>query len=168
MDPEPIPEPIPEREERSGLPAAFFAGLIVVALVVGGMVLLSRATQPKQVSAVQKLPFGPEEQAYAAQIHFQSIHLAQSSNLLNQQFTYVAANMSNDGPRTIRGLEVTVEFHDRFNQVILKDSERIIDRTDDPLAATKQRDFQVTLDQSVPSEWNQQYPSIRVSGLLLE
>src|SRR5277367_6067792 len=113
------------------------------------------------MSAVQKLPFGAEEQSYAAQIHFQDIHLAQSSNLLNQQFTYVAATVSNDGPRAIRALEVTVEFHDPFKQVILKDSDVIIERTDDPLGATKQRDFQVTLDQSVPSEWNQQYPGIR-------
>ncbi len=162
------PEPIPEREERSRVPAAFFAGLLIVALVGGGIVLLSKVTQPKRTNAVQKLPFGPEEQAYAAQIHFQNIHLAQSSNLLNQQFTYVAANVSNDGPRTIRALEVTIEFHDQFKQVVLNDTDRIIERTDDPLGATKQRDFQVTLEQSVPLEWNQQYPSIRVTGLILE
>ena len=162
------PVPVIEREERSRVPAAFLVGLVIVALVAGGVVLLTKATQPKQTNAVQKLPFGADEQAYSAQIHFQGIRLAQSSNLLNQQFTYVAATVSNDGPRTIRALEVTVEFHDPFKQVILKDSNRIIDRTDDPLGATKQRDFQVTLEQSVPSEWNQQYPSIRVTGLILD
>ena len=60
--------------------------------------------------------------------------------------------MSNDGPRTIRALEVTMEFHDPFKQVVLNDSDRIIDRTDDPLGATKQRDFQVTLSKVFP--WN--------------
>jgi hypothetical protein len=162
------PEPIPEREERSRVPAAFLAGLVIVALVIGGILLLSRATQPKQVSAVQKLPFGPAEQAYAAQIHIQNIHLAESSNLLNQKFTYVAANLSNDGPRTIRSLEVTIEFYDPFKQVVLRDTDRIIDRTDPPLGVAKAQDFQVTLEQRLPAEWNQQYPSIRVTGLLLE
>jgi hypothetical protein len=161
-------ESVPEREEKSRVPVAFLIGIVIVALVAGGVVLLSKVTQPKQASAVQKLPFGPEEQAYAGQIHFQGVRLAQSSNLLNQQFTYVAATLSNDGPRTIRALEVTVEFRDPFKQVVLKDSDRIIDRTDEPVGATKQRDFQVTLDQGVPSEWNQQYPAIRVTGLILE
>jgi hypothetical protein len=142
--------------------------LVIVALVAGGIVLLSKVTQPKQASAVQVLPFGSQEQAYAAQIHFQNIRLAQASNLLNQQFTYVAMSMSNDGPRTIRALQVSVEFHDQFNQVVLKDSNRLIDRTDDPLGSGKQRDVQVTLEQGVPLEWNQQYPAIRITGLVLE
>jgi hypothetical protein len=161
-------EPIPDREERSRLPAAFFFGLVIVALVAGGIVLLSRVTQPKQSNAVQMLPFNAEEKAYASQIHFDNIHLAQSSNLLNQKFTYVAASMANAGPRTIRALQVSIEFHDPFNQVILKDSDRLIDRTDDPLGSGKQRDFQVTLEQSLPVEWNQQYPAIRVTGIVLE
>ena len=55
----------------------------------------------------QKLPFGAAEQAYAAQIHFRICELSQSTNLLNQQFTYVGGTVSNDGPRTIRALEVS-------------------------------------------------------------
>ena len=167
-----ILEILPEREERSRVPAAFLVGLVIVALVAGGIcaAVASHAAKANHASAVQVLPFrAPDEQVYAAQIHFQNIHLAQSSkSAINQQFTYVAASMSNDGPRTIRALQVSVEFHDQFKQVVLKDSDRIIDRTDDPLPGAKQRDFQVTLEQSVPSEWNQQYPSIRVTGLVLE
>ena len=45
--------------------------------------------------------------------------MAQSSNLLNQQFTYVAGTITNDGAQAIRALEATFEFHDQFSQVVL-------------------------------------------------
>jgi len=37
-----------------------------------------------------------------------------------------------------------------------------------PLKAGESRDFSVTLGAHLPSEWNRQYPAIRVAGLILE
>jgi hypothetical protein len=161
-------EPHPEPPDRTRIPVTFAIGLVVVFLLAGGIVWLSRATQPKQIAAAQKLPFGPAEQAYASQIQFQNLRLAQSANLLNQQFTYVAGTLINKGPRTIRALEVVVEFHDPFKQVVLRDDNRLIEKTDPPLGAGKQQDFTITVEQGVPSEWDQQYPAIRVTGLVLD
>ncbi len=78
--------------------------------------------------------------------------------MLNQEFTYVAGTISNDGDRTLRGLEVSVEFRDPFDQVILREKpERLIGSGDAPLSGGQRRDFQVTLEH-VPVEWNRQYP----------
>ena len=162
------PGDIPEREERSRFPAEFVAGAVIVLLLGAGLLLLIRATRPHGPAAAEKLPFGPVEQAYAQRIHFSGLQLLESSNLLNQPFTYVTGTMSNDGGRTVAGLEVTVEFHDPFNQVILRDSQRVIGATAQPLGGGQSRDFQVTLLEKVPSEWNQQYPSIRITGLILQ
>ena len=76
--------------------------------------------------------------------------------------------MSNDGDRNIGAMEVTVEFHDAMNQVILRDSQFVIaPHGDPPLNAGFSTPFQVTLEH-VPTEWNQEYPSIRVTGLNLQ
>jgi hypothetical protein len=160
------PEEIPGREERSQFPIAFAAGAAIVLLLLGGLILLSRGSHPTAPGAGVKLPFGAAEQAYAERIHFKDIQMAKANNFLNQEFTYVAGTVVNDGTRTIRGLQVTLEFHDPFNQVILKESEQLIGAKDAPLGAGQPRDFQVTLEH-VPAEWNQQYPSIRVTGLIL-
>jgi hypothetical protein len=162
------PGDIPEREERSRFPAVFVAGGIIVLLLGAGLFLLTRATRQHGPASVEKLPFGPEEQTYAQQIHFSALQLSESSNLLNQPFTYVTGTMSNDGGRAVAGLEVTVEFHDPFNQVILRESQRVIGATAQPLGGGQRRDFQITLLEKVPSQWNQQYPSIRVTGLILQ
>jgi hypothetical protein len=157
----------PDRRNRSGFPAAFAVGAVIVLLLLAGLLFLTHST-PHRTSAAARLPFGTEEQNYAANIHFQSVELSQATNLLNQEFTYATGKISNDGSRTVRGLEVTLDFHDQFNQVILRERQRVVELTAAPLSPGQQRDFQITIEQHIPSEWNQQYPSIRVTGLVLE
>ncbi len=144
------------------------AGLIVIAVLAGIVVLLSHFVKTgQQQDVLSPLPFGAAEQVYASQIHFQDLRLSQSDNLINQKFTYVAGIVSNDGPRTVAAIEVVVEFHDQFKQVILKDTQRPIRRSDPPLKVGEQREFNLAIDQGLPSTWDQQYPSIRITGLLL-
>jgi hypothetical protein len=157
-----------DQQERRRFPAALAAGALVILFVAGVIVLLSHFITPRRQAADVTLPFGTSEQAYAAQLHFQNLQLSHSTNLLNQEFTYVGGIVSNDGPRAVDAVEIVVEFHDPFHQVILRETERPIRRTDEPLGATKQREFQITIEQGLPSQWDQQYPSIRVTGLILE
>jgi hypothetical protein len=157
-----------DQEERSRFPAALAAGAVVILFVAGVIVLLSHFITPPRQAADVTLPFGSAEQTYAAQIHFQNLQLSHSNNLLNQEFTYVAGIVSNSGPRAVDAIEVLVEFHDPFHQVILRETERPVRRTDMPLRVGEQREFQITIEQGIPSQWDQQYPSIRVTGLSLE
>ena len=162
------PEERIEHQERSRFPAAFVAGLVVIAFIAGIVVLLTHFIKTPQQAVDAPLPFGSAEQAYAPQIHFQNLQLSQSNNLLNQQFTYVAGIVSDDGPRPVGAIEILVEFHDQFKQVILKDTLRPIRRTDAPLKVAEQREFNLAIDQGLPSTWDQQYPSIRITGLVLQ
>jgi hypothetical protein len=112
--------------ERRRFPIAFLAGAIVVALMFGGFYLLTRILGSRDSAAAVRLPFGPAEQAYAERIHFNDLHMSRSTNMIRQEFTYVTGIMSNDGDRTIRAMEVTVEFRDALNQIILRDSQFVI------------------------------------------
>ena len=76
-----------------------------------------------------KLPFSSQEQSYAPRIAFQAIQMAHSTNFLNQEFTFVAGTIVNNGGHAIAGLQVAIEFHDQFNQTILRDSEMLIPPT---------------------------------------
>ncbi|MFZ0582280.1 MAG: hypothetical protein WAN72_19685 [Candidatus Acidiferrales bacterium] len=154
-------------KERRRFPLAFALGILVVAIIFGSFVLLTRHMRsPAQASAL-KLPFDPAEQAYAERIHFTGIQLARATNFLKQEFTYVAGTMQNDGVQNIAAMQVAVEFHDDLNQVILRETEVLIAPHSDPLPAGQRRDFQITLEH-IPAEWNHQYPSINVTGLILQ
>jgi len=155
------------REERSRLPIAFAAGLIIVAILFGGIFLLTRKIHSNAPAAAATLPFGPVEQAYADRIHFTDLKMAKASNFLNQEFTYVAGTMTNDGVRNIKAMDVTVEFRDPFKQVILKDTEHLIGPDTAALTAGQKGTFQVSVEH-LPAEWNHEYPIIRVTGLVLE
>jgi hypothetical protein len=167
MAPETEQKPTSDREGR-GFPSAFLAGLVVVFIVFGSIVLLSRYSHSRQTATMSaKLPFGAAERAYAKNIQFGNIGMARARNLLNQEFTYVGGVMTNSGTRTVRALTVVIEFRDPFNQVVLRDTEQLITAANAPLGAGQNRRFEVTLDQ-VPAEWNQQDPSFSITGLLLK
>jgi hypothetical protein len=147
-------------------PVAFAAGAVIVLILAGGAVLLSRTIRtntPAQVS----LPFGAGESAYAPKIQFQDIQLARSTNMLNQEFTYVGGTLSNGGDRAVAGLEATFEFHDQFNQVVLREARQLIVPPAPLLAAGAQQPFQIVLEH-VPADWNQQNPTVHVTGLILK
>ena len=155
------------REEKRQFPIAFAAGAVIVLLIFGGFFILTRVMHSHDTATVAKLPFGATEQSYTQNIHFSGIQLAHAANFLNQDFTYVAGTISNDGPRKIRAMEVTVEFHDPFHQVILRDTSQVVQRDGISLDAGQHRDFQIQMEH-LPAEWDRQNPSIRVTGLILE
>jgi hypothetical protein len=154
-------------DEKNRFPAAFIAGIVIVLILGAGVALLSRRSHPAGTAASTKLPFGQPEQSYARRVQFQAIQMAHSTNFLNQEFTFVAGTIVNNGDRSVAGLQIVIEFHDQFNQTILRDSEIILPPTALPIPAGQMRDFQVILER-IPSDWNRQYPSLRVTGLVLK
>ena len=151
-------------EERSRLPVAFLAGLVIVTLLIGGAVLLSRFSSPAGPDTVKPLPMGPFEQGYAPQIHFLEPKMSRAANFLNQEVTFMFGTIENGGKRRIRQIEITLEFHDPFNQVVLRDTQRLFPPNAPPLAPGQRRDFQIGYE-SISAQWNNVYPSIRVTGL---
>jgi hypothetical protein len=151
-------------EERSQLPVAFLIGIVIVALLVGGAVLLSRYSTPAGSEEDKPLPVGPSEQAYYSQIHFLEPKMSRAANFLNQEVTYVFCTAENSGNRKVQQIEITVEFHDPFNQVILRDKQRLFLPTAPPFLPGQQRDVQIPYEH-IPPQWNMVFPTIQVTGL---
>jgi hypothetical protein len=151
-------------EERSRLPVAFLVGIVVVALLVGAAVLFSRYSTPAGSEVDKPLPVGPVEQAYASRIHFLEPKMSRAANFLNQEVTYVFCTVENGGDRKIQQIEITIEFHDPFNQVILRDKQRLFLPAAPPFLPGQQRDVQIPYEH-IPAQWNNVFPSIIVTGL---
>jgi hypothetical protein len=155
-------------ESPSRMPA-FLVGIVVVALLgalLGVAMHYSRAPGGTAVADTH-LPFGPAEQKAAEHIHFHDIALSEATNMLNQNFTYVNGAVSDDGVDTVKEVEVTIEFKNSLSQVGLRETRKLLGPGAAPLMGGDHRDFSVTLE-AVPSDWNHEYPSIRVTGLQLE
>jgi hypothetical protein len=160
-------------EEKSRSPLLLLVGVIVVGLLVAVLYWITKPSAIEQttgVAGVKRLSLGEAERQYAERIHISDIQLSRATNLIRQEFTYVAGILANDGTRTIRDIELTVEFRDQFNQVVLRETQRpfgTANKAGEELPAGQRRDFQLTIEH-VPDTWNREYPSIRVSGLILD
>lgn len=154
-------------EGKNRFPAAFVVGLIVVSAVVAVFLFATHLNRPRKPGEQPSLPFPADAQSYVGNIHFQQLALSESSNMLNEKFTYLDGAVSNDGARPIQAMEVLVEFRDPFSQVVLRETHRLISASGQPLAAGRQRNFELIFEH-LPAEWNQQYPTIRVTGLVLQ
>jgi hypothetical protein len=151
-------------EERSGLPVAFLIGLVIVGLLVTGAVLYSRYATPKGDEADKPLVMGADEKAYTSQIHLLEPKMSRAANFLNQEVTYMFGTVENGGDRKVKQIEITLEFHDPFNQVVLRDTQRLFLPSTPPMLPGQQRDFQVPYEH-ISAQWNNVYPTITVTGL---
>jgi hypothetical protein len=148
-------------------PVVLLVGAVAMIVLIGVIYFATRYAPVAATPAEQPLPMGSAEQSYAPQIQFVDMKVARATNFLNQEATFVFGTTSNNGPRAIRQIEVTFEFHDVFQQVVLRDKQRLFSPTAAPLAPNQTRDFQLTYD-TMPAQWNQAPPTVKVTGLALE
>jgi len=156
-----------DEEPKSRAPLILAVGLVAAALIVGGVYLAGRLSPSSAPAPQQAPPMGPAEQAYVPQIQFLEPKVTRAANFLNQDVTFVWGTVANNGSRPVKQIEITLEFQDPFKQVVLRDKQLLFTPTSAPLAPKEQRDFQIDYE-SIPVEWNQAYPVIRITGLQLQ
>jgi hypothetical protein len=115
-------------------------------------------------SAPAHLAFGPVEQSYASSVRVEHIALNRAENYLHQEVTTLQGDLVNSGERSLQSVELTIDFLDEMNQVVLRQS--LISSGPQPLGPKDSRTFEVSFEH-VPSAWNRQSPAIRVTGLEL-
>jgi len=155
------------QDTSRGSPAVLIIGAAALVVVIGLLYWASRYAPAPTTVPDQPLPMGTAEQAYVPRIEFLEPQVSRASNFLNQEVTFVFGTVRNNGPRGIRQIEITLEFHDVFRQVVLRDKQRLFGSRAIPLESYRNRDFQLTYEQ-LPVQWDQAYPVIRITGLALE
>jgi hypothetical protein len=145
---------------------ALIVAAAAVVIVLAAFYLWPGRQSPSRGGAqVVHPPFGPAERAYAEKIKIENVALSRAENFLNQEVTILAGNLVNTGERTLREVEVTVEFYDDMNQTALRESRLALHSGNPPLGPGERRPFDVSFEH-IPSQWNMQQPAVRVTGLL--
>ena len=155
------------QETRRGVPVVLIIGTVALVLLIGLIYWASQYAPAPAVPHEMPLTMGPAENDYVAQIEFLEPSVGPAANFLNQEVTFVFGTVKNNGPRAIRQIELTLEFHDVFGQVVLRDKVRLFSPDAVPLASYQTRDFQITYE-TLPAQWNQAYPTVRITGLALQ
>jgi len=159
-------------DERRLPYAAWGVAALIVIVVVGALVLAGRKKPPAAPDTLQ-----PAD-AYAISLPLSGFAMSEAENLSGGKLTYLDGHVKNVGDRTVAGVTVQVVFQndealapliDTLPLTLIRMKEPYIDTeavSAEPLKPGDDREFRLTFE-SVPENWNQQMPEVRVIGTQL-
>jgi hypothetical protein len=164
MQESPIELPEPQPQGRSRFNFALFVSAAALVIVLAGFYFWSGRQSPPDAAHDAIFSFGPAEQAYATKIQIENLALSRAENFLHQEITTLSGELVNGDDRALRAVELTTEFYDDLNQVVLRERRPAVNPPSPPLAAGERRSFDVGFEH-IPSSWNSRLPVVRISGL---
>jgi Protein of unknown function (DUF2393) len=156
-----------EKSERSWLPMAIAAGIVVVALAVLVIVMERHKT------TASVAPVSAAADPYAANLPITGVAMSESGNLAGGKVTYLDGHIANKGNRTVTGIAVQVLFRNVAQEVAQNETQQMkFIRTRDPyvdlepisaapLKPGDERDFRLIFDAVTP-DWDGAYPQTRI------
>jgi hypothetical protein len=156
-----------EREPRSAVPwiVAGVIALVVVALVV----VLGRHRAPANPGGAGLAAPDP----YAANLPITDLKMSQAGNMAGGQTTYIDGQITNKGTGTVTAITAQVAFHGFTTPIAQKSTMALsLIRTREPyvdlqavgaapILPGQTREFRLIFD-SVPPDWDQNYPEVRI------
>jgi len=157
-----------EPEERGGIPLAAWGVAALIAVVIVGA-LVSYGWKKPVPAPSTLLP----ADAYAASLPLTQFEMSESANLTGGKLTYLDGHIGNTGDRTVDAVTVQAVFQNDIELApqiytvpltLIRMKEPYIDTEPvraAPLKPGDDREFRLTFE-TVPENWNQQMPEVRI------
>jgi len=142
---------------------------IVVLVIAASLWFLFKPTPTPQQDTLHLVvtpKMSDSEKDYSKYLRVENVAMSRAENFLHQEVTTMNAEVVNAGPQAIAALELSVEFSDEMNQVVLREARAVLGTPPAALTAGERRAFEISFDH-VPPSWNMQQPAVRVSSLQL-
>ena len=159
--------PPAEPQHRNWLPLAIAASVIVT---VGAIFIF---LFPHRGAAPAVTPISAPLAPYADNLQITNLAMSYSTNFIGGQVMYLDGHIVNKGSQTVTGITVQVLFHDYTGIVSVNNTQPLkFIRTRAPYVDVEPvsaaplkpgdgRDFRLFFD-GLPSNWNGEYPQIRI------
>jgi Protein of unknown function (DUF2393) len=162
------PSPLSQPERESNL-RPILVGVVIVVVVVGLIVLLSRGGA-KGPAAVHP---------YAANLKISDLKMSQAQNFVGASVTYIDGTMTNAGDKTVTRAVAHVVFKNSMDQIAQVEDLplRVLQTTGPypdavelntaPLAPGQSKPFRLTFEH-ITTDWNQAYPELQVTDVTVK
>jgi hypothetical protein len=158
-----LTQPTLGAEERETNWRAIGVGVGVVVVIVLVLFLISRTEQ--------KAPTEPPP--YSANIKFSDLKMSAAENFVGATVSYIDGTVANTGSQTVTHVVAEVTFRDSMGQLAQRETVPLrvlqtngpypdaVDLTVSPLAAGQSKPFRLTFE-SISTQWNHEYPELKV------
>jgi hypothetical protein len=166
---EPLHIPEEQQKPASHLRVTLLLAAIVVLVIAASLWFLFKSPPAPRQGTLQLVVtprMTESEKDYARNLRVENIAMSRAENFLHQEVTILNAEVVNGGPQALAALELSVEFTDEMNQVVLREARGVLGTPPAVLAPGERRAFEISFDH-VPASWNMQQPAVRVSSLQL-
>jgi hypothetical protein len=154
-------------ETTSWLP--WIIAAVVLVVLLGVLILAGGHSAPPTPAGSGMAEADP----YAAKLPISGLQMSEATSFSGAKVTYIDGQVANTGDRTLTGVTVQVGFHSdtgEFAQRItvplslIRTRQPYVDTqpvSAAPIEPGQTRDFRLIFD-TVPGDWNQQLPEVRV------
>jgi hypothetical protein len=150
--------PTSEKHKASYIPVII--GAVTLLLLIAGYLYLnserSSSRTEEQASA--------EAKAYLSNLQLSDVRLQAAENFMQQRVIEVVGKITNNGPRTLKTIEVYCLFYSVDGHMIHRERVPVVRATEKPLDPKETRSFRLPFD-TVPSNWNQAMPHLVVAQI---
>src|SRR5208282_511632 len=164
---QPNANPATEQQESSLRP--ILIGIVIVAIVVGGLVLIFRGEQKK--------PAAPP--AYAANLKFSDLKTSAAQNFVGHTVSYLDGAITNAGDKTVIHATVQITFKDDLGQTAQREElairvlrtggpyDEAVDLNLSPLASGQSKPLRLTFE-NISAHWNHAYPDLQITEVTVK
>jgi hypothetical protein len=144
---------------------------IPIPLVVGGIivVLVFAAWTGYDYWARKHPPAPPvltaEAKQYVHNLQLSDVEMKAAESYMKQQVVEIVGNITNNGPRTLKVVEINCVFYDAYGQLVLRERVPIIGSRTGTLAPGQKKSFRLAFD-TIPGSWNQALPQLVIAQII--
>lgn len=161
--------PAIREEERDSSRLIIFAAVAAVIVVMLLVAFLLREP-PKAAKTVSP---------YVASLKLSDFKMSAAENFIGSTVSYVDGTVTNSGDKTVTRIVVEIDFEDDMGQLAQREEMPLrvlktggpypeaVDMNVSPLAPGQTQTFRLTFD-SISTQWNRQYPEMRVTDVTVK
>jgi hypothetical protein len=154
----------PSPKKKKEFPTGLAIALAVILSVGGGAAWYF--SQPRD-NANQAPVLTPEAKDYVKNLKLSGVELKATDSAMAKSLVEIVGNITNNGDRKLKLVELTCIFYDPYNQVVLRDRVAIVRPKTGGLAPTETKGFRMPFDDLAPS-WNQAMPQLVIAQIQFE
>jgi hypothetical protein len=151
-------------KKKKEFPTGIAIAVLVMLLVGGGAAWYF--AQPRD-NANQAPVLTPEAKAYVKNLKLGGVELKATDSAMAKSLIEIVGNITNNGDRKLKLVELNCVFYDPYNQVVLRERVAIVRSKNGGLAPTETKAFRMPFD-NMPQSWNQAMPQLVIAQIQFE